>query len=39
VPTDIDEEVALMKLQGMGIQLQLRTREQEDYQLAWELGT
>ncbi|MGE3727879.1 MAG: adenosylhomocysteinase [Candidatus Sericytochromatia bacterium] len=39
VPTDIDEEVALMKLQGMGIELHLRTREQEDYQLAWELGT
>lgn len=39
VPTDIDEEVALLKLQGMGIRIQLRTREQEDYQLAWELGT
>jgi len=39
VPTDIDEEVALMKLQGMGIELHLRTREQEDYQLSWELGT
>ncbi len=39
VPADIDEEVAWLKLQAMGIQLQARTRDQENYQLAWEFGT
>lgn len=39
VPEDIDEEVARLKLQAMGIQIQTRTREQENYQMSWELGT
>jgi adenosylhomocysteinase len=39
VPTDIDEEVARLKLQAMGIKIHVRTTEQENYQLAWELGT
>ncbi len=39
VPQDIDERVALLKLQAMGIELGTRTQEQEDYQLSWESGT
>ena len=39
VPQDIDERVALLKLQAMGIELGQRTQEQEDYQLSWESGT
>lgn len=39
VPQDIDERVALLKLQAMGIELGKRTQEQEDYQLSWESGT
>jgi len=39
VPGDIDEEVARLKLQAMGIQIHTRTQEQEIYQLGWELGT
>lgn len=39
VPQDIDERVALLKLQAMGIELGKRTQEQEDYQLSWEMGT
>lgn len=39
VPQDIDERVALLKLQAMGIELGKRTQEQEDYQMSWEIGT
>ncbi len=39
VPQDIDEKVARLKLQAMGIELGERTREQMDYQLSWESGT
>lgn len=39
VPADIDEQVARLKLEAMGIQIDHRTQEQLDYQLNWELGT
>ncbi len=39
VPQDIDERVALLKLQAMGIELGKRTQEQENYQMSWESGT
>lgn len=39
VPEEIDERVASLKLQAMGIQIDQRTQEQLDYQINWELGT
>ncbi len=39
VPKELDERVALLKLQAMGIQIDQRTQEQIDYQVAWEIGT
>jgi adenosylhomocysteinase len=39
VPPDIDAEVARLKLQAMGIELDELTPEQEAYLRSWELGT
>lgn len=39
VPEDIDEQVAQLKLQAMGIEIDQRTQEQLDYQISWEMGT
>lgn len=39
VPKELDERVAHLKLQAMGIQIDQRTQEQMDYQVAWEIGT
>lgn len=39
VPEEIDERVARLKLQAMGIEIDTRTQEQLDYQVSWELGT
>jgi adenosylhomocysteinase len=39
VPTEIDQEIARMKLQSMGIQIDQLTNEQEDYLSSWEKGT
>jgi adenosylhomocysteinase len=39
VPADIDAEVARVKLQAMGIEIDDLTPEQEAYLRAWELGT
>lgn len=39
VPEEIDERVARLKLQAMGIAIDSRTQEQLDYQVNWELGT
>jgi len=39
VPQELDERVALLKLNAMGIQIDQRTQEQLDYQVAWEIGT
>lgn len=39
VPEAIDKEVARLKLQAMGIQLQIRRQDQENYHMTWELGT
>ncbi|MBF2054581.1 MAG: adenosylhomocysteinase [Candidatus Sericytochromatia bacterium] len=39
IPDEIDEQVAHLKLQAMGIEIDQRTQEQLDYQGSWELGT
>jgi adenosylhomocysteinase len=39
VPGDIDDEVALLKLQSMGIEIDELTPEQEAYLRSWEQGT
>ena len=39
VPTEIDQAIARMKLQSMGIQIDQLTKEQEHYLASWEKGT
>jgi adenosylhomocysteinase len=39
VPTEIDQAIARMKLQSMGIQIDQLTEDQESYLASWEKGT
>lgn len=39
VPEDIDQEIARLKLQAMGVQIDVLTPEQEEYLRSWEQGT
>ena len=39
VPPDIDAEVARLKLQSMGVEIDTLTKEQEEYLRSWEQGT
>jgi adenosylhomocysteinase len=39
VPSEIDQEIARMKLQSMGIQIDRLTQDQEHYLTSWEKGT
>jgi adenosylhomocysteinase len=39
VPDDIDRKVARLKLEAMGIEIDVLTEEQERYLSSWELGT
>jgi adenosylhomocysteinase len=39
VPRDIDKEIARLKLQSMGIEIDTLTPEQEKYLTSWEMGT
>jgi len=39
VPTDIDEEIAKLKLKSMGIKIDTLTKEQKKYLNSWEEGT
>ncbi len=39
VPEDLDREVARLKLEAMGVGLQVLTAEQERYLNSWEEGT
>lgn len=39
VPLEIDQEIARMKLQSMGIQIDRLTEDQEHYLTSWEKGT
>ncbi len=39
VPDEIDRQIAVMKLQSMGIHIDKLTKEQEKYLSSWEMGT
>jgi adenosylhomocysteinase len=39
VPKEIDDEVARLKLQAMGVEIDSLTAEQEAYLGSWEQGT
>ncbi|MFI5303601.1 MAG: adenosylhomocysteinase [Nitrospiria bacterium] len=39
VPKDIDKEIARLKLEGLGINIDKLTKEQEKYLASWEMGT
>ena len=39
VPQEIDQEIARLKLDGMGIKIDKLTKEQEKYLASWEMGT
>ena len=39
VPKEIDDEIARLKLEAMGIQIDTLTPEQEKYLASWEMGT
>ena len=39
VPSDIDKEIARLKLESMGIKIDTLTPEQEKYLSSWEMGT
>jgi adenosylhomocysteinase len=39
IPEDIDKEIARLKLQAMGVQIDVLTPEQEKYLTSWEEGT
>ena len=39
VPTEIDNEIALLKLRAMGIKIDTLTEEQVKYLNSWEEGT
>jgi adenosylhomocysteinase len=39
VPDEIDEEIARLKLQAMGVEIDVLTPEQEAYLASWEEGT
>ena len=39
VPRQIDDDVARLKLESMGVGIDVLTAEQEHYLTSWELGT
>jgi adenosylhomocysteinase len=39
VPTEIDKEIARLKLAGMGVEIDRLTKEQRKYLASWEMGT
>jgi adenosylhomocysteinase len=39
VPEEIDQEIARLKLQAMGVEIDVLTPEQEEYLASWEAGT
>jgi adenosylhomocysteinase len=39
IPTDIDQEIARLKLKAMGVDIDVLTPEQEKYLASWEEGT
>ncbi len=39
VPSEIDKEVARLKLESLGIKIDQLTKEQQKYLSSWKLGT
>jgi adenosylhomocysteinase len=39
VPSQIDREIAKLKLESMGVEIDILTPEQEKYLSSWEIGT
>ncbi|MGD9001993.1 MAG: adenosylhomocysteinase, partial [Anaerolineae bacterium] len=39
VPQDIDEQIAKLKLEAMGVEIDVLTPEQKEYLASWEAGT
>jgi len=39
IPEDVDREIARLKLEGMGVQIDVLTAKQEKYLASWEEGT
>ena len=39
LPVEIDKEIALLKLQGMDVDIDILTEEQEKYLSSWDIGT
>ena len=39
MPEEIDQEIARLKLQAMGVEIDVLTPEQEKYLTSWEEGT
>jgi adenosylhomocysteinase len=39
VPAEIDKQIARLKLEGMGVKIDVLTPEQEKYLTSWEEGT
>jgi len=39
VPEDIDQEIARLKLNAMGVKIDKLTPEQKKYLASWEMGT
>jgi adenosylhomocysteinase len=39
VPKEIDEEIARLKLEAMGVRIDRLTKEQQSYLASWEMGT
>ena len=39
VPLELDEEIARLKLQSMGVRIDRLTKEQEKYLNSWDVGT
>jgi adenosylhomocysteinase len=39
VPEDIDKEVARLKLESLGVRIDVLTDEQRRYLASWEMGT
>ena len=39
VPKNIDQEIARLKLQGIGVPIDKLTKEQKKYLASWEMGT
>ena len=39
IPAELDREIALLKLQAMGVTIDTLTAEQQKYLASWDLGT